>query len=139
MLVIKNLMLFIVFFISFFIGKLMSKQYVDRLLELEEIKKALNIFKVKIKFTYEPIPEIFREISNNINYNISNLFQTAVNKMQNKTASKAWEESINEYSGNLKEKDKQCIKTLSKLLRYYRYRRTIKSDRSDRKLFRRTN
>lgn len=142
MLIIKNIMLFSVFIISFFIGKYMSKQYVDRLTELEEIKKALNIFKTKIKFTYDPIPEIFKEISNTTNttnYNISNLFKNAVKKMENHTASIAWEKSINEYTGNLNEKDKQCIQTLSKLLRHNRHRRTIMPGRSNRKFFRRTN
>ena len=49
----------------------------DRLEELEEIKNALNIFKSKIKFTYEPIPEIFKEISLNTSKNISNIFKEA--------------------------------------------------------------
>lgn len=137
--IIKCLMLFLIFVFSFLIGKYMSKKYVDRLIELEEIKRALNIFKSKIKFTYEPIPEIFKEISNNINYNISNLFKKTIYKMDNTTAAIAWEESINEFQGNLIEEDKQAIKTLSKLLRNNRCRWTNKPNRNNRNFFRRTN
>ena len=94
------------------------------------------MFKSKIKFTYEPIPEIFEEISKNTSRNISNLFIKAKEKMKVKTAAAAWGEAIDEYTGNFNKEDKQAVKTLSKLLRYNRYRRTIKSDRSNRKFFR---
>ena len=110
-------MLSLVFIISALIGKYISQKYRDRLEELEEIKNALNIFKSKIKFTYEPIPEIFGEISKNTNYNISKLFKQAKENMQNETAALAWEIAVDKFSGNLNKEDKQVIKTLSKLLR----------------------
>ena len=134
--ILRYLLLFLIFIFSFFIGKYMSKQYIDRLAELEEIKKALNIFKSKIKFTYEPIPEIFEEISNNINCNISKIFVNAIKKMDTDTASIAWQKAIDEYQGNLNQEDRQAIKTLSKLLRNNRYRWTSKPNRDNRKLFR---
>ena len=68
---IKYCMLFLVFILSNVIGNYIAKGYMLRLEELEEIKNALNIFKTKIKFTYEPIPEIFGEISENSSKNIS--------------------------------------------------------------------
>ena len=115
--VIKYLMLFLIFVSSVLIGKYISQQYLYRLKELEEIKNALNMFKSKIKFTYEPIPEIFEEISKNTSRNISTLFVQAKEKMKNRTTSIAWEEATDEFTGNLKKEDKQAIKTLSKLLR----------------------
>lgn len=115
--IIKYTMLFLIFITSALIGKYISQQYLYRLKELEEIKNALNIFKSKIKFTYEPIPDIFEEISKNTSLNISKLFIQAKEKMKSKTASSAWEEVIDEFSGNLNKEDKQAIKTLSKLLR----------------------
>ena len=115
--IIKYCMLFFVFILSVLIGKYISQKYKYRLEELEEIKNALNIFKSKIKFTYEPIPEIFEEISKNTNYNISKLFKQANQNMQTETASLAWEIAIDEFSSNLNKEDKHAIKTLSKLLR----------------------
>ena len=129
--IIKYLMLFLIFISSALIGKYIANKYIYRLKELEEIKKALNIFKSKIKFTYEPIPEIFKEIGNTTETNIAKLFIQSANKMKNKTASDSWEETIDEFSGNLNKEDKQAIKTLSKLLRNNRYRRTIKSNRNN--------
>ena len=84
---------------------------------IKEIQNALNIFKSKIKFTYEPIPEIFKQISGNTSKNVSKLFKNAVEKMETDSASVAFEKSVDEYAGNLNMEDKQAIKSLSKLLR----------------------
>ena len=102
--IIKYCMLFLVFILSNVIGNYIAKGYMLRLEELEEIKNALNIFKTKIKFTYEPIPEIFGEISENSS------------KMKFESTDIAWEEAVEELKSNLKTEDKQTIKTLSKLL-----------------------
>ena len=118
---IKYCMLFFVFLIATLIGKNISQKYKFRLDELEELKNALNIFKSKIKFTYEPIPEIFVGISNNSNKNISNLFNMAVDKMKTESAGGAWERAVDEFQSNLNEEDRQALKTLSKLLRSNRY------------------
>ena len=114
--ILRYLLLFLIFIFSFFIGKYMSKQYIDRLAELEEIKKALNIFKSKIKFTYEPIPEIFKEISNNFSEHIEEIFKNSVIKMKNNSASIAWCESIEESNTSMNKEDKEVLKGLSKLL-----------------------
>ena len=133
--IIKFLMLIMLFISSTLIGIYISKKYSYRLKELEEIKNALNILKTKIKFTYEPIPEIFREISEKVSINISNIFKEANKKMKTTTAAQAWENAIDESENNLNTEDKQVIKTLSKLLRNNRCRWTIKPDRSNRKFF----
>ena len=114
--IIKYCMLFLVFILSNVIGNYIANGYMLRLEELEEIKNALNIFKTKIKFTYEPIPEIFGEISENSSKNISNLFLKAKEKMKFESTDIAWEEAVEELKSNLKTEDKQTIKTLSKLL-----------------------
>ena len=118
---IKYCMLFFVFLIATLIGKNISQKYKFRLDELEELKNALNIFKSKIKFTYEPITEIFVGISNNSNKNISNLFNMAVDKMKTESAGVAWERAVDEFQSNLNEEDRQALKILSKLLRSNRY------------------
>ena len=119
--IVKYLMLFLILLSSSLIGRFLSKRYVYRLQELEEIQNCLNIFKSKIKFTYEPIPEIFVGISNNSNKNISNLFNMAVDKMKTESAGVAWERAVDEFQSNLNEEDRQALKTLSKLLRSNRY------------------
>ena len=82
--IIKYVMLFFVFVASSLIGKMVAKKYTYRLQELEEMKNALNVFKSKIKFTYEPIPEIFEEIEKNTEENIARIFRLARSKMLNK-------------------------------------------------------
>ena len=113
---IKYFILFLILILATMIGRYLSKKYVYRLEELEDIKNALNILKSKIKFTYEPIPEIFEEISKTSSRNISELFKTAKIKMNDLTANEAWEEAIEESQNNLKKEDKDVLKTLSKLL-----------------------
>ena len=80
------------------------------------MKNTLNILKNKIKFTYEPIPDIFKEISNNSNKNIGQIFKKAEEKMEKTTADVAWEQAVEETNNNLKEEDKNVLKMLSKLL-----------------------
>ena len=116
MLVLKYVMLFLILVSSSLIGKFLSKKYVYRLEELEEMKNALNLFKTKIKFTYEPLPTIFEEISKNTSQNISSIFKLAKEKMKNETANIAWEQAIEQSNTNLKKEDKQVLKNLSKLL-----------------------
>ena len=113
---IKYFILFLILILATMIGRFLSKKYVYRLEELEDIKNALNILKSKIKFTYEPIPEIFEEISKTSSRNISELFKTAKIKMNDLTANEAWEEAVGESQNNLKKEDKDVLKTLSKLL-----------------------
>ena len=84
--IIKYFILFLILLGTSLIGKFLAKKYVYRLEELEEIKNALNILKTKIKFTYEPIPEIFKEISLNTNKNVGNIFKKASEKKEKKTA-----------------------------------------------------
>ncbi len=114
--IIKYFMLFLVLITSSLIGKSIAKKYGNRLKELEEMKTALNIFKSKINYTYSPIPEIFEELSVKIKGNIGNIFKKSREKMENSTASVAWEEAIEEVSSNLNKDDKYTLKTLSKLL-----------------------
>ena len=114
--IIKYSMLFLILISSSLIGKFLAKKYVYRLQELEELRNSLNIFKTKIKFTYEPIPEIFKDISLNTSPNISNIFKIALENMKNENANIAWENAVDKSLTNLKKEDKHVLKTLSKLL-----------------------
>ena len=112
-------MLFLIFLASGIIGKLLSQKYKKRLEELEELKNVFNIIKTKIRFSYEPIPEIFEDVSNNTQntqYAVSQIFKRAKEKMKDQNAGTAWEDAIEETQSNLKEEDKQMLKSFSKLL-----------------------
>ena len=118
--IIKYFMLGLVLIISIIIGKFLSQKYSLRLEELEKIYNLLNILKTKLKFTYEPLPEIFEEIAENEKNNIGEIFKKAKEKMQENTASQAWEITINETEKenktNLSKSYMQILKSLSKLL-----------------------
>lgn len=114
--ILKIFMLFGVFIISNYIGKVIAGKFKYRLEELQEMKNALNIFKTKIKFTYEPIPEIFAEISNTSTKNIGNIFKIAKEQMKDKTAGESWKNAIEESKNNLNDEDKKTLYMLSKML-----------------------
>ena len=105
-----------IFLSSSLIGLLISKKYINRVNELKEFKNALNIFKTKIRYTYEPIPEIFTEISQNISSNIGSVFIQAANKMDVLAAGEAWNLALKIDSLNINEEDRVILNNLSKLL-----------------------
>ena len=114
--IIKYLMLLFVFIGFSFIGRCIAKKYSYRLEELEEMKNILNVFKSKIRFTYEPIPEIFREITNNAKENIGQIFEKAEKNMQNFSAGEAWEKAVQTSETNLTNEDLHVLLMLSKML-----------------------
>ena len=106
----------IIFGTTSIIGFLFSKKYSNREKNLKELKSALNVFETKIKYTYEPIAEIFKEISKNSNQKIAELFLDASNKMNNMNAGQAWNNAIEECNIEINKEDKIILKGLSKLL-----------------------
>ncbi len=98
------------------IGLLKSQKYIYRVDELKEFKNALNMFKTKIQFTYEPIPEIFNQISKSINPSIGSIFKIASYNMKLYTAGEAWNKAIDTEILNIDADDKSVLKNLSKLL-----------------------
>jgi len=116
MIIIKYISLFLVFCICFYIGNLISKKYSLRLAELKDIKNALNIIESKIKFTYEPLPEIFMQTSKMVSQNISQIFAQASHNMKINDAEEAWEKSVQTATTNLNEEDVENIKSFGKML-----------------------
>ena len=112
----KYIILTIIFIICASIGVLYSKKYKSREEELKEFKRALNIFKTKIKYTYEPIPDIFSEIATNFSGNISNVFRKSSEEMINNNAGESWKIAIDNVYTNLNKEDKDVLKSLSKQL-----------------------
>jgi len=116
MLILKYIIIFLVFCISFYIGNLISKKYTLRLMELKDFKNALNIIESKIKFTYEPLPDIFLQTSKMVSKNISKIFIEASNNMKVENAEDAWNKSIEAGITNLDTDDIENIKNFGKML-----------------------
>lgn len=116
MLGIKIIIYSFIFLSCSLIGILLSKKYVNRVKELKEFKNALNIFKTKIRYTYEPLPEIFREISENVDSNIGTVFSQAVGNMNVLSAGEAWNLALKVDTLNIDDEDRNVLKNLSKLL-----------------------
>ena len=116
MLGIKILIYSSIFLVCPTIGLLKSQKYIYRVNELREFKNALNMFKTKIKFTYEPLPEIFRQISGAIKPNIGSIFKIASYNMNFFSAGDAWNKAIDTDILNINLEDKNVLKNLSKLL-----------------------
>ena len=116
MLVIKLIIYSFIFISCSLIGILISKKYINRVNELKEFKNALNIFKTKIRYTYEPIPDIFMQISESINSSVSNVFSQAAKKMDMLAAGDAWNLALKMDTLNINDEDRNVLKNLSKLL-----------------------
>ncbi len=114
--IIKYSMLFIILVACSLIGRYLSRKYIIRVNELEEMRNALNMLQSKIKFTYEPIPEIFGEIAQATCKSVGQVFRLAKENMATNTANIAWEKAVEESENNLIQEDKYVLKTLSKLL-----------------------
>lgn len=118
MYVLKSLLLLMIFGTSTIIGILISKKYSNRVHILNDLKNALNMFEIKINFSFETIPEIFMDISEKTDGNVSKMFSDTVKNItkENMLAGEAWEKAIDKNSECLKKEDINSIKTLGKLL-----------------------
>lgn len=114
--IVKIIILLLILLSSGYIGILISKKYINRVKSLKEMKTALNIFNTKIKFTYEPIPQIFKEISHKVESSVGKIFLTASNKMENLSAGEAWQEALNEGNISFTKEDIEVLKNLSNML-----------------------
>ena len=116
MLGIKLVLYGLILAVSSFIGITIAQKYNNRVKNLREMKKALNHFKTKIKFTYEPIPEILEEMIESVTGESKQIFISALEKMENKNAGEAWNEAIEASNVMLEQEDKDILKNLGKLL-----------------------
>ena len=70
------------------------------------------MFKTKIKFTYEPIPDIFNQISENIDPVIGGIFRIASHNMSFCPAGDAWAKAMETDVLNINVEDKNILKNL---------------------------
>ena len=116
--IIKYFGIILIFIASTYIGKLYANKYKNRVDELEKMKSSLNIFKAKIKFTCNTIPEIFEDIGKNLDEPIGKIFLDASKLMEQQIAKDAWDTSLNQNicRTNFNKKDIEDLKELSKML-----------------------
>jgi len=115
LIILKIVMLFIILAICTSIGILKAKTYDNRLEELKRVKSALEVLKTKIEFTYEPIKEIFEEISKIVYSDQKNIFKETLENICSKGLTESWNNAV-EKEENLIKEDKVTIKMFGKLL-----------------------
>ncbi len=116
MLILKVFIYSLIFLTCSFIGLIKSQKYSDRVYELREFKNALNMFRTKIKFTYEPIPEIFSQIAQNLPPIIGGIFKVAGSNMNLFPAGEAWRRALDTEILSITEEDRNILKDFSRLL-----------------------
>ena len=116
MIIIKYTSLLLIFIITFLIGYFISKRYSNRVIELKELQIALDIIENKIKFTYEPLKDIFIQMESLLKCNISKIFKQISENLKNDNVEKAFSKAIEGTKTNLLEEDLEILRNLSKLL-----------------------
>ena len=113
---VKTILLFAIFSLSTGIGILISKMYENRVKELRQFKNILNIIKTKIKFTYEPLAEIFNQISQEKSSEIEEIFENMTYKLAFENIKYSWMDAIQEADISITQEDKDILKELGKVL-----------------------
>ena len=114
MYIFKCMLLILIFSLSSAIGIMIAKVYENRVKELKEFKNVLNIMKTKMKFTYEPLEEIFKEISSNNSTKIEKIFGKMSNQILYGQVKNVWEDCIQEADISINQEDKDVLKKLLK-------------------------
>ena len=114
MIIIKFINLIGILLICIYLGNYKAKSYEIRTAELNKFQNALIMFKSKIEFTYEPIKNIFEDISKIIYEKEENIF---LNSIRNeKEISSSWVNSTIKIKNGFNNEDKEIIKMLGKML-----------------------
>lgn len=116
MTIIKGIIYILIFACSTYIGILISNKYKNRVNDLKEFKSVLNIMNTKIRYTYEPVGEIAKDISEMAQFNIGYIFKEICNQLKTKPISVAWDIAIDTYGNNFSKEDKSIIKSMGKML-----------------------
>ena len=72
--------------------------------------------KTKIRFTYEPLAEIFKQISKDNESEVEKIFGQMANQITYYQAKDVWENCIQDADISIKQEDKDILKKLGKLL-----------------------
>lgn len=113
MIIIKYISLLGILLISSYLGINKAKEYENRVKQLTKFQSALVMFKSKLEFTYEPIKNIFEDISKVIYGENDNIFIKVVNSKDDIFTS--WKSAV-ESEKYLLPEDKEIIQMIGKLL-----------------------
>ena len=108
MVVLKFCLLGLVIVVCSLIGNAKAKIFGERYLELKKFKRGLGVFRSKLEFTYEPIREIFEDISRIVYEGEENCFGRFVENED-------WNLAVEEQMA-LSIEDKEVCKSLGKML-----------------------
>lgn len=97
-----------IFILCTYLGIIKSREYGERVNTLKNFKEALNIFKTKIRFTYETLPEIFKEIGVNFPSRVGQVFFEVGQNIEEMPTSKAWNTAI-EKCETITDEDKNIL------------------------------
>lgn len=112
----KLLNMILIIVICAYIGINKAKTYSLRVFKLRDLKNAFNIFKTKLEFTYEPVKEIFSEISELIYSNNNNIFKSYIENISKENYENAWNLAVAENSFSLSKEDIKIISNFGNLL-----------------------
>ena len=116
MMIVKGILLLSLLGVCSYMGIAMAGKFRLRLNQLQDFKKALTLLQTKMKYTYQPIPEIFAQIGQTMPEPVGNIFLVSSQQMENLTAQQAWEQTVQNARTNLKKEDKQVLLEFGKQL-----------------------
>lgn len=114
MILIKYISLLGIVVISSYLGINKAKDYENRVKALIKFKSALVMFKSKLEFTYEPIKDIFEDISKVIYRKNDNIFENVIKSKENEIYI-SWVNAV-KCERNFAVEDKEIIEMIGKLL-----------------------
>lgn len=112
----KMMMCFLLLALCTYLGRLVASKYGKRVRELKEMKSVLNLVETKIKFTYEPLGEILKELSSQFSHNVSNILMKTCQNMKQCSVGKAWELALETENSYILKEDKEILKTWGRML-----------------------
>lgn len=111
---IKGINMIFIIIICSYIGIIKAKKFETRVIELNKFQNALTMFKTKIEFTYEPIKNIFEEISKIIYLEDKNIFKLTIESEEE--IDQAWKISADKFYEVFNKEDIDIMKMFGKLL-----------------------
>lgn len=118
--IIKWTSLILIFLLVTLLGNIIAQKYKNRVKELKELKVILNMIETKIKFTQQPLIEIFKEIvsSEKKNRSVNIIFKEVSQSIDNQPFEQAWSEAITKTREklDLSDEDINIIEGMGKTL-----------------------